>query len=579
MSNFIANSDLYVGQVVEVNGVNIKLAISSSITDLMKIYDGNVYSIGHIGSMLKILFGRKTLFLSVVALRMKNSDDELIYNPGSDIRIIETIIICEGSYDFTSEELKVSFGIETFPLPMQKAYLLTSSEMKTFYSALDTTHDTTSFISFGKYSGTDYECKINVDKLLSQHCAVLGSTGAGKSATVASILHSIVDMNDMHPNIILMDPHGEYFKSFAEKCTLYKAYSTDGDDTNDLKLPYWLMTANEFREFIVGKSEYEATSQNNIVFEALGYARMVEAGILMRYSNDALGESPVIFSDGKSIADYENFDRDNPIYFDLEDLIFHMDKIQGQKANNNTNKSSSDRKDIDSILRKLRILKSNSQLRFLFKDVRVQLKEIMKQFFDGTSIKIIDISGLPNEVSGTMTAIIARLLFQFKLNQNRKEREKSPILLVCEEAHRYVPNSGDAQYKEAQISVKRIAKEGRKYGIGLMLVSQRPSDIESTVLSQCNTWIILKITNSVDKNYISNYLPDNSSSMVAQLSSLSRQDAILVGNAVIMPCRIRVNTLDTSKIPDSNDISFISGWKTQDNTADIDNVIERWVKS
>src|SRR3989304_7143714 len=123
-------------------------------------------------------------------------------------------------------------------------------------------------------------------------------------------------------------------------------------------------------------------------------------------------------------------------------------------------------------------------------------------------IRIIDISGLPNEVAGPLSAMLARLLFQYKLCETAAERERDPVLLVCEEAHRYVPDRGEAEYAAAQSSIRRIAREGRKYGIGLMLVSQRPADVESTVISQCGTWLVLRLTNSADQQHVAPFLPD-----------------------------------------------------------------------
>ena len=143
-------------------------------------------------------------------------------------------------------------------------------------------------------------------------------------------------------------------------------------------------------------------------------------------------------------------------------------------------------------------------------------------------IRIIDISGLPNEVAGPLTAVIARLLFQYKVWQSRDERERDPVLLVCEEAHRYVPNAGQAEYEAAQTAVRRLAREGRKYGLGLMLVSQRPADVESTVLSQCNSWVILRLTNSADQEHVSRFLPDSLSGLTKLLPSLVRREAIFV---------------------------------------------------
>jgi DNA helicase HerA-like ATPase len=150
--------------------------------------------------------------------------------------------------------------------------------------------------------------------------------------------------------------------------------------------------------------------------------------------------------------------------------------------------------------------------------------------------------------------------------------------LICEEAHRYVPNAGEAQYKEAQSSIRRIAKEGRKYGIGLMLVSQRPSEVESTVLSQCNTWIVLRLTNANDKNYVSSMLPDNVGGLTQLLSSLTRSEAIFVGEAAVFPSRIKIRQLNENQLPNSGDISFIKGWSDVPiNETSIETVMNRWL--
>ena len=148
-----------------------------------------------------------------------------------------------------------------------------------------------------------------------------------------------------------------------------------------------------------------------------------------------------------------------------------------------------------------------------------------------------------------------------KVWQTADERQNDPILLVCEEAHRYVPNRGEAQYEAAQEAIRRIAKEGRKYGIGLLLVSQRPSEVEATVLSQCNSWIILRITNDADREHVRAILPDSMSGLTKMLSGLRRQEAIFVGQAAVLPSRILVRSLSTEQLPRSNDIDFNAGWQ------------------
>ncbi len=249
----------------------------------------------------------------------------------------------------------------------------------------------------------------------------------------------------------------------------------------------------------------------------------------------------------------------------------------------------SDLKSHRAILDKLSILERDPRLRFMMDEYKPgdpDLAEIIQQFVgelpsaagtDGPDIRIIDISGLPNEIAGPLTAAIARLLFQYKVWQDRGERERDPVLLVCEEAHRYVPDTGLAEYASAQKAIRRLAKEGRKYGLGMMLVSQRPADVEGTVLSQCNSWIVLRLTNSTDQQHVTRFLPDNLVGLSKLLPSLSRQEAIFVGDAAALPARIKIRTLNDDELPKSDDVSFGHGWAQPPvSIEEIRKVVRRW---
>lgn len=578
LNEFRPLEELRIGKITEVNGTGIRVEIDANIVDLMKIYNGKVYPIGQISSIIKINFGRKILFAYVNMLRMKSdliNENNQIIKPSEDTRIIDADLFSEGIWSQPSGKLMFNSGIETYPLPLQSAYIMTQSELDILYESAEKSNDDSVFpyVTIGKYVGSKQNCTINIDKLFGHHCAILGSTGSGKSGTVTSIIHSILEYSYngkvLKPNIILIDPHGEYGKPFLKVATLYRAYSQiNGDCTQykELILPYWMMTSNELRELVIGKTEHEATSQNNIIYEAIGYAKMVQAGIVNKYQDDPVGRMELVYCEGKSESDMLKFDRDKPIPFSLSDFELHIDKIQGRKVGSKDSLSSSARKDIDSILRKLKSLRTNPQLNYLMKEYTkdMTLKDILGQFLgskeDNKCLSIIDISGIPNEVAGVLTALISRLLFQFKLWQTHEERKANPVVLVCEEAHRYVPNGGEVQYKEAQNAIRRIAKEGRKYGIGLMLVSQRPSDVESTVLSQCNTWIILRLSNSNDQSYVGSFMPDNSNGLLRGISSLTRREAVVVGEAIALPSRIKIRELSLEQLPDSADISFVNGW-------------------
>jgi DNA helicase HerA-like ATPase len=248
--------------------------------------------------------------------------------------------------------------------------------------------------------------------------------------------------------------------------------------------------------------------------------------------------------------------------------------------------SPSEAKSHDSILDKLATLERDPRLRFMMCDFRSEdpdLPQILQQFVGElpaapkADIRIIDISGLPNEVAGPLTAAIARLLFQYKVWQSRLEREKDPVLLVCEEAHRYVPDTGLAEYASAQKAIRRLAKEGRKYGVGMILVSQRPADVEGTVLSQCNSWLVLRLTNTTDQQHVAKFLPDSLAGLAKMLPSLARQEAIFVGDAAALPARIKIRTLRDDELPQSDDVSFGNGWQTAPmSLSGIKSTVDRW---
>ncbi|NOU23761.1 MAG: ATP-binding protein [Methyloglobulus sp.] len=608
---FEPRSELRIGKILEVNGSSLRIELDNRISELTCSIDGRVYPIGQIASIIKVYFGKKLLFAYVRMLRMRSDllaeEGKTLIEAGDDSRILEADLFGQGSWSNKTEKLSFSRGVETYPLPLQDAYLCLNEELENIYrGAEDITKAQTisPMIPIGNYIGSNNAvCRANMDKLFGHHCAILGSTGSGKSGTVASIIHSVLDyqINDktLNPRIIMIDPHGEYAAAFKDKAIVYKAYneaSSSNGDAQELKLPYWLMSSDELRSLIIGKTEFEATSQNNIIYEALTYARMLQAGLVKSVGDNPKGAVVLENEEGKGNAEILSFDRDKPHPFELSEFIKHIDKVQGRQKDKDVDLSQSAGRDkIDSILKKYRILKANPQLNFIMDELNANsptLEKVLSQFVgvseEKTSsqdvdlkkekhLRIIDISGLPNEVAGPLTALIARLLFQYKLWQTKDERKTDPILFVCEEAHRYVPNHGEAQYKEAQEAVRRIAKEGRKYGIGLMLVSQRPSDVESTVLSQCNSWLILRLTNSNDQQHVAKFLPDSLAGLTSMLSALTRREALFVGEAAALPSRIRITKLPKDKLPDSHDISFVEGWTNQPaNVSKLKEITDKW---
>jgi hypothetical protein len=377
-----------------------------------------------------------------------------------------------------------------------------------------------------------------LNELLGKHTAILGSTGSGKSAAVAAMIHSIIDFGkvtnraDWNPRIIILDPHDEYggaFPNHSKLCT----------DDGSLSLPYWILSFQETLSLILGKTEFVATSQANIVKSALLKSRQSGARRIGVDQNKITVDSPVPYS--------------------LDEFRQTVDTGTGKPT------APSGQTPWLSVLEKLDTLRADRRLDFLMNDwvpsAADPLPGVLTQLVGGVAQpRVVDLSGVPNEVAGICSAVIARTLFSLKVWQKTEEREKDPVLLVCEEAHRYVPNRGEAQYEAAQEAIRRIAKEGRKYGVGLLLVSQRPSEVEDTVLSQCNSWLVLRITNDSDREHVRSILPDAMAGLTKMLSGLRRREAIFLGQAAVLPSRIMIRELEKELLPRSKDIEFDKGW-------------------
>lgn len=606
MSKFELVNDLKIGHIVEVSGTTIRVELSGDVTELTRTYNGRVYPIGQIGSMVKVHFGRRVIFGFVSLLRMRSEDlldSAKPIPPDADQRLMEVELFSEGSWNTATETLHFIRGIATYPLPRQSVHLLTREEVIEIYSAAEGElrgENYDPLVPFAYYVGTDNAlCRANVDKMLGMHCAVLGSTGSGKSGAVAALVHSMLEHTvdpekETHLRMVVIDPHGEYGHAFGDKALIYRAYDPLGNEETEgtpISLPYWLMSADEFRTLVIGKTEFEATSQNNIVYKALNYARMVAAGLVEPSPTGHGTAAPQDGEDidaprpanGATVSDLSEFDRDKPRPFSLDEFENHIRYLQAARTDRQGNLETIPvgefSKNFKSILDKLSVLRNDPRIGFLIKEwtsTDPQLGEIIAQFVGekksegggSQDIRILDISGLPNEVAGPLSAMLARLLFQYKIYQTTDERKKDPVVLVCEEAHRYVPDRGAAEYAAAQTAIRRIAREGRKYGIGLVLVSQRPSDVESTVISQCGTWLVLRLTNAADQQHVARFLPDGMSGMTKILPNLAQQEALFVGEGAAMPARVRIRDLTEDQLPKSETAKFAKGWTLDRLTTD-----------
>jgi DNA helicase HerA-like ATPase len=548
--------NLAIGKIIEVDGSRVIAELDPNLSELSRVYAGETYPIGQFGSIIRIHFGRRLIYALVGRLRMKaeyEAERGLAPHASPDERIVEADLFGEGEWTVDAAgtpSLTFERGVATYPLPQQTVYLTPKSELRYIYG-----HTKGAVIQLGEHVGSGgAPCYADMNELLGKHTAVLGSTGAGKSGAVAAIIHSVLERGQREhyenwkPRIVILDPHNEYGAAFPVHARL----STD-DGT--LSLPFWLLNFQETVALLIGKTEFVATSQANIIKKALLESRIEGAELL-----GLVAASITI---------------DSPVPYKLSSL---RAKIEAERANLTPSKQDSH----NSILQKLDVLEADARLKFLMTDWNGgngdPFPEIVKQLIDDEpQPRVIDLSGVPNEVAGVSSAVIARTLFNLKVWQTPDERASDPVLLVCEEAHRYVPNRGEAQYEAAQEAIRRIAKEGRKYGVGLLLVSQRPSEVEATVLSQCNSWVVLRITNDSDREHVKAILPDSMAGLTKMLSGLRRQEAIFVGQAATLPSRIMLRTLGSEQLPKSNDIDFDKGWQHAVMTSDeLKVVANRW---
>lgn len=552
--------NLAIGKIIEVDGLHIIAELDPKLNELSRVYAGETYPIGQFGSIVRIHFGRRLIYALVGRLRMKAEyeiERGMTSHSSPDERIVEADLFGEGEWtlDTIAKTLppkwKLSFerGVATYPLPQQTVYLTPKTEIRFIYG-----HARGVVVRLGEHVGSGgAPCYADMNELLGKHTAILGSTGTGKSGTVAAIIHSILEKGRVsryqtwNPQIIILDPHNEYGAAFS-------AHSKLSTDDGTLCLPYWLLNFQETIALLIGKTEFVATSQANIVKRALLEARKEGAQELC--------------------LEIDAITVDSPVPYKLATL---RARILAERPTQESKQDS-----YNSILQKLDVLTADARLRFLMKEWQGERDDpfpgIVSQLVgNGSQPRIVDLSGVPNEVAGVSSAVVARTLFSLKVWQTPEEREMDPVLLVCEEAHRYVPNRGEAQYEAAQEAIRRIAKEGRKYGVGLLLVSQRPSEVDETVLSQCNSWVVLRIGNDSDREHVKAVLPDSMAGLTKMLSGLRRQEAIFVGQAAMLPSRIMIRDLLPEQLPRSNDIDFDTGWQNDPLSEDkLKKIANRW---
>ena len=528
------HADQPIGVVLDVVGAGATIALDTErLGQCASDEDLAIALAGQVGSQIKIRAGENWLLANI---RNQRQDRR-----GTGGIIAEIDFLGEGAEEKLTGRIRgFRRGVTRYPTPGGMVFAASSSDLKQVFAG-----DGRAFIEVGTVFPTrDIRAGLYIDQLLGKHFALLGSTGTGKSTTTALMLHRICEASPQG-HVIMIDPHGEYASAFGSNGALL--------DVGNLRMPYWLMNFEEHCEVLL-------TSRGN--------DRQVDADILAKCLHAARSKNRLAESIGKVTVD-------SPIPYLLSDLSAQLVKEMGDLE------KTSGIAPYMRIKTKLDDLKTDPRYQFMFSGMLVGdtmgefLSRILRLPTDGKPISIIDVSGVPSDITSTVVAVLSRLVFDYA-TWAREERTR-PILLVCEEAHRYVPN--EKHFDESSVGkvLSRIAKEGRKYGIALGLVTQRPSDLAEGVLSQCGTIISMRLNNERDQAFVKAAMPEGARSFLDTIPALRNRECIICGEGTAVPMRVTFDTLEVAKRPASDDPSFSALWReTGGEEEAIERIVHRW---
>lgn len=472
---------------------------------------------------------------------------------------------------------KFERGGDSLAIPPKSVEPATIEDIRRIYS--DSVTKVQSFCFSSLASNPEVRVPVNGNKFFNKHIAIVGSTGSGKSHTLASILQSATAekagnfmLNNSH--VIVFDIHAEYKSAFP---------SANFIDVSNLTLPYWMLNSDELEEFFL---DTEANDHNQ---------RNVFKGAIIQDRKAKFQGSDL---------DRQRIHLDSPLVFDIQEVLDtakskNEDMIDtGEKYASGAKKGQPKLTQgslfgkLTNFVNRLESKVNDRRLDFFLgeRSKTITFEQTLETLLgysaeNKSNVTVIDLSGVPFEVLSITVSLISRLIFEYgyiykrlrcSKNPNEKVNNDVPILLVYEEAHKYAPNSELSKYRASKTSIERIAKEGRKYGVTLLLASQRPSEISETIFSQCSNFIAMRLTNPVDQGYVKKLLPDSLGTLIDKMTSFRQGEALLVGESIVLPSIIQIDQCDPA--PSSNDIPYWELWKEEWKEMDIATIKAEWYK-
>lgn len=583
---------------------DIKAEVIAVFPDKVKISVGNISAFANdkslkVGSYLRITDSEDCALIAIIENFCIEVNDK-----AERRHIIEALplgIIAQG---------KFIRGGDTLTIPPTGVAPATEDDIKKIFE--DSVDPPKKFVFSALVSNDKITVPVDGDRFFNKHLAIVGSTGAGKSHTIAKIIQTAVSakngqytLNNSH--VVIFDIHSEYRSAFPDANFL---------DASTLTLPYWLLNSEELEEVLLDTGERDNYNQSalfrqlvtenkkrhnagakNVFYDSpLKFNIQEVLNALYNIKSETVNSknearymvadgSYSLLAEGKTDNGHGlqlSADQRLDLYF-AKRLEFHPTKAQSITAGSYADKS------LDKFFARFEAKVGQDRLQFLFgpsadkATLQGTLKSLIGYGEKQSNVTIIDLSGVPFEVLSITVSLISRILFEYgyhykvmRTAAKEKINTDAPLLLVYEEAHKYVPNSDLARFRASKFSIERIAKEGRKYGVTLLLSSQRPSEISETIFSQCSNFLAMRLTNPSDQSYVARLLPDTLGNLCDKLPTLGAGEALLIGESVVMPSLVTVMRCDPP--PSSTDIPYYQLWKEEWKQLDFEGIKKAWLK-
>jgi DNA helicase HerA-like ATPase len=487
------------------------------------------------GALVKVRARASTIYGLVTGLRVPLPN----LDPSDKVlKIAEIDLIGEVVFGPAGEPSSFRRGVSAYPALDEPVCLATPEDLALVYA-----RPSAATVQVGTiHQNSAVPAYLLIDELFGKHFSVLGTTGSGKSCVVATILSAVIERNP-NAHIVVLDPHDEHAAAFGPRASVL----SPGDG---LYLPYWLFNFEEIVEIVIGSDRHP--EQAKILGDAILAAKQAY------FAKAGLDKHGTI---------------DTPAPYRISDVIRHIETAMGS-LNRPENAAA-----YQAVKSRIVALQADARYGFVFGSrlaVRDELAEILSHLFripvNGKPITIVDLSGIPSEVVNVVVSVLCRLSFDFALWSD----PPVPITIVCEEAHRYAPRDSDMGFEPAKRVLCRIAKEGRKYGVSLCVISQRPSDLAPALLSECNTMFALRMINQDDQDIVRSAVPEAAHGLMNFLPALRNGEAIAVGEGVSMAMRICFAPLPEDRRPKSATASFSGAWAQDIAGTTVDRTVERW---